>query len=93
MRSATDAKIFLFVNPKNVDTDKRIYSKPHFYSETGFTQTEHILVSNLRMRNGEIWGITKSSCHGHISLVKLVPCKGGMKAIEIKPYEGLYWEQ
>ncbi len=91
MLSATDANTYLFVDPNNVDTDERIYKRLNYSPEFDYTSTERISVSNLRMCNGEIWGITGGCCQ--TDLVKLVTCKGGMKAIETKPYEGFYWEQ
>lgn len=92
MRSADDANTYLYVDPKDVDGDKRIYGKLRYDMASDTSTTERIAVSNLRIRNGEIWGITGGSgSGGKNTAVKLKPFKGGFKAIETVPYKGYRW--
>ncbi|MBQ7501291.1 hypothetical protein IJT93_01055 [bacterium] len=92
MRSAEDANTYLYVDPKDVDGDKRIYGKLRYDMASDTSTTERIAVSNLRVRNGEIWGITGGSgSGGKNTAVKLKPFKGGFKAVETVPYKGYRW--
>lgn len=92
MRSADDANAYLFVDPDNVDNDSRLYVKVRYDPECDFSWKEHVSVSNLRMRNGEIWGISAVGSGGSTAAaVKLKPCKGGFRVVQTVPHDSVYW--